>query len=550
MNRGSAWIVKPALPAVEPANRGYGAPGRLRVMQLGRLLLVSVVLVLCIGMVAPLASALPDPGENGTGDPVDGEAGDGKPVIAKLPVAPVVVSDPVTVTPAETPAPEETDEKAITEREPVSLITGETTPTETAPAVETAEPVQTATPGSSPTATALSEFTGATVANGNETADAETEETLTAVPSWDATNTTESTETETTVAVDDSDDEEPEETPGVIPTLERYAPPRPSATMAKAHYSHDRPLVQSGHQIVSPASPSTSGVNETATTVGIVEPRDGLFVKGVGVLLARIPEDVALTRSGVEIANLDWLLDPAMRLGGRHPRAVFEGETFTVTVTVEARNLTVTGEDPAYVVLVPPPGETGVYEITRTREPRGLRDGERGVWEFLVTTRTGRLTLANLTLPEERLVTNLTSNPDLFAFRAYALAGTQEIPSTGVSDPILAIRPDGSAGIAEASSLPELYTLAGIPDSTLRPSETMAGAWTRGIGHETIVAGAVGHLEVLEHLEKEEVGALYAAEEKVGAGEVAASSSPLDSVMKFFQGLFGWFGEMLHLVSP
>ncbi len=494
MNRGSAWIVKPALPAVEPASRGHGAPGRLRVMQFGRLLLASVVLVLCIGMVAPLASALPDPGENGIGDSVGGEAGGGKPAIAKLPITPVVLSDPVTVTPAETPAPEETDEKAVTEREPVSLIAGETTspPKEVS---ATTEPISTASP----------------------------EPTLAA-----------------TVSVDNSDDEEPEETPGVIPTLERYAPPRPSATMAKAHYSHDRPLVQSGHQIVSPASPSTSGVNETAATVGIVEPRDGLFVRGVGVLLARTPEDVALTRSGVEIANLDWLLDPAMLLGGRHPRAVFEGETFTVTVTVEARNLTVTGEDPAYVVLVPPPGETGVYEITRTREPRSLRDGERGVWEFLVTTRTGRLTLANLTLPEERLVTNLTSNPDLFAFRAYALAGTQEIPSIGVSDPILAIRPDGSAGVAEASSLPELYTFAGIPDSTLRPSETMAGAWARGIGHDTIVAGAVGHLEVLENLGKGEVGALYATEEKVGAGEVAASSPSLfDQIMEFLSGLFG-----------
>ncbi|MCK9278401.1 MAG: hypothetical protein M0P22_09965 [Methanoculleus sp.] len=507
-------------------------------MQLGRLLLASVVLVLCIGMVAPLASALPDPGENGTGGSVDGEVGDEKPAIAKLPVIPVVVSDPVTVTPAETPAPEETDEKAVMEREPVSLITGATTsPPGEVPA--TTEPVPTASLEPALAATVYADDSG----------DEDPDPTATVTPSPNSTVSLEPTTT-ATVSVDDSDDEEPEETTGVVPTLAKYAPPRASATMAKAHYSHDRPLVQSGHQIVSPASPSTSGVNETATTVGIVEPHDGLIVKGVGVLLARTPEDVALTRSGVEIANLDWLLDPAMRLGGRHPRAAFEGETFTVTVTVEARNLTVTGEDPAYVVLVPPPGETGVYEITRTREPRSLRDGERGVWEFLVTTRTGRLTLADLTLPEERLVTNLTSNPDLFAFRAYALAGTQEIPSTGVSDPILAIRPDGSAGIAEASSLPELYTFAGIPDSTLRPSETMAGAWTRGIGHDAIVAGAVGHLGVLENLGKEEVGALYAAEEKVGAGEVVASSSPLDSVMKFFQGLFGWFGETLHLVSP
>lgn len=337
---------------------------------------------------------------------------------------------------------------------------------------------------------------------------------------------------------DTSDDEEEAE---AVPTLAKYAPPRPSATMAKSHLTNDRPLVQSGHPLVNSARPSaTPGGNETGAPSAATEPRDGLFVRGVGLLLDRTPDDVALTRSGVEIANLEWLLDPAMRLAGRHPGAVFEGEAFTVAVTIEARNLTVTGESPAHVVLVPPPGETGVYEITRTREPGSLRDGERGVWEFLVTTRAGRLTVANLTLPEERLVTNLTSNPDLFAFRAYAYAGDQAIPSTGVSDPVLSIRPNGEAGAAEAS-LPELYALAGIEDSDLRPSETIMGAWERGVEHETIVEGAVGHLAALQSLGKEDVAAFYAAEGGTGPTEERAASSPsiLDWLLQLFSGLFG-----------
>ncbi len=462
-----------------------------------RHLLASVVLVIFIGMFSSFASALPDSGENGTTNAPEGGVGGEKSVSARTPA----VSE-------ETTAPEETDEKTVAQKDP-DILVAEGVP-------EATEPTAAVTP--SPNATTPSEFTGATI-----------------------TNTTEPTATETAY-VDDSDDEEKEETgnESPSPTLERYAPPRPSATMAKAHQSGDRPLVQSGHQIVNPSSSPTPGGDELGTASASVEPDNGLLIKGVGVLLDRTPENVALTRSGVEIANLDWLLDPAMRLGGRHPRVAFEGEAFTVTVTVEARNLTVTGVDPAYVVLVPPPDETGVYEITRVREPRGLLDGERGVWEFSVVTRTGRLTLANLTLPEERLVTNLTSNPDVFAFRAYAFAGSQEIPSTGVSDPILAIRPDGSAGMAEASSLPELYALAGIQDSMLRPTETMAGAWARGVGHDTIVAGAVGHLEALRDLGKEEIAAVYDLEGGDGGGEQSApSSSIFDQIMEFFRGLFG-----------
>jgi len=488
-------------------------------------LLVIGALVLCIVMAGLLTSVLAGSDENGTVD-APGE----KPVDRKTPV-----------TPAESPEPEGKDGKAVTEKEPDLLVTGEATPTEITPppeeVPETTEPAATA--GDDAATTTLSEFTGVVLTNTSEIVDAETEKALTETPPANETTSQESTVTETEY-VDYSDDEEVEEEPEATPTLAKYAPPRPGATMAKAHYSHDRPLVQSGHQLVNPGSSYDPEANETAQAAPVAVARDGLLVRGVGVILDRTPEDVALTRSGVEIANLDWLLDPAMRLGGRHPRAVFEGETFTVTVTVEARNLTVTGDNPAYVALVPPPGETGIYEITRTREPRGLGDGERGVWEFSVVTRTGRLTLANLTLPEERLVTNLTSNPDAFAFRAYAFAGNQEVLSTGVSDPVLAIRPDRSAETAEISSLPELYALSGIPDSTLLPAETMAGAWARGVDHDTIVAGAIGHLEALSDLEKEEIAAVYDLEGGVGEGDRSASSpSIFDRIMEFLSGLFG-----------
>ncbi|WP_261596267.1 hypothetical protein [Methanoculleus formosensis] len=487
-------------------------------------LLIVGALVLCILMTALLTVALAGSDENGTVD-LPGE----KPVDNKVPV-----------TPAVSPGQGETEEKTAEEREPDSLAAGDATP----PPEEIADPAETvpATSTSSPEIPTLSDFTGETV----DTADAETEE-----PSLNATEISESTDTETDAAFDDpddeidddlaADDEDAEEETNPEPTLERYAPPRPGATMAKAHYSHDRPLVQSGHNLVNPSSSYTpTGENETGIAPVAAVPSDGLFVRGIGVILDRTPEDVALTRSGVEIANLDWLLDSAMRLGGRHPRAVFEGETFTVTVTVEARNVTITEDDPAYVVLVPPPDETGVYEITRTREVRSLGDGERGVWEFSVATRTGRLTLENLTLAEERLVTNLTSNPDLFAFHAYALAGGQEVPSAGVSDPVIAIRPDADAETAEASSLPGLYAVLGVENSTLRPSETMMGAWARGVDHETIAAAAVGHLEALRGLGKEDVAAFYAAEGGAGADERSASSpSILDLIVGFFQGLLG-----------
>ncbi len=481
-----------------------------------RLLIVVAIVTLCLGPAASLAAAAPVPGENGTsgGSPATGE----KPVTAKLPVTPAESREPA--------------EKSITAR-PADLAA---TPEVTAPAPpevinSTLSPAAPTSPG--PTASVL--------ATTNETGDEEEP-----VPTLEDLNTTASPEpTASALATTDDagDEEDPEETPVPIPTLEREAPPRPNATMARSHQFHDRPLAQGDHRLVSPASPFTPEENETGAPPEVAAPREGLFVRGVGVLLPRTPADVALTRGGMEIANLDWLLDGAMRLGGRHPRVAMEGETFTVTVTVEARNLTLTEGEPAYVVLVPPPGEIAVYEITRTKEPRSLRAGERGVWEFSVATRTGRLTLENLTLPEERLVTNLTSYPDAFAFRAYAFAGSQESPSTGLSDPVIAVRPGGSTNATAESTLPALYALVGVQDSLLRPSETMTDAWRRGVDYDAITAGAGEHLDTLGSLGKEEVAAVYAREGKAGGAAAAgSSSSPFDLIAGFFRGIFGWFG--------
>ncbi|WP_243668501.1 hypothetical protein [Methanoculleus chikugoensis] len=201
--------------------------------------------MLCILMTALLTVALAGSDENGTVD-LPGE----KPVVNKVPV-----------TPAVSPAPDEGgEEKTVEEREPDSLATGGDAPptppeggaadsTETVPATSTSSPPDTST---------LSDFTGETVASGNDTADAEG-------PSLNTTEISEPTGTETDDTLADpgdetdddlADDEDAEEETNPEPTLERFAPPRPGATMAKAHYSHDRPLVQSGHNLVNPPSSS------------------------------------------------------------------------------------------------------------------------------------------------------------------------------------------------------------------------------------------------------------------------------------------------------
>ena len=482
-------------------------PGGVLILHL---LAAAAIAALCLGSIASCAAAAPVPGENDTPGvpPAPGTIAGEKPVTAELPgtavESPGLAEKPVTARPAD-----------------ITATLGEAPPSD----------IINATPSLSATATPEPVVSSPDGADGEETP----------VPTLEDSNVTASPEptVSTLSTADDVDDEdEPEETPVPVPTLEREAPPRPNATMAKSHQYHDRPLAQGAHPLVRPTSPYET--NETVEQPEDVTPREGLFVRGVGVLLTRTPEDVALTRSGVETANLDWLLDTAMRLGGRRPRVAMEGETFTVTVTVEAQSLAVTGEEPAYVVLVPPPGEVAVYDITRTKEPRNLLDGERAVWEFSVTTHVGRLMLENLTLPEERLITDLTSYPDAFAFRAYALAGTQEIPSMGLSDPVIAIRPAGSA--AAESSLPPLYTLVGVQDSLLDPSETMVDAWRRGIDYDAITAGAGEHLGTLASLGKEEVAAIYTAEGRAGAEAAAGtSSSIIDLIVEFFRSIFGWF---------
>lgn len=473
-----------------------------------------------------------------TGAAPDDAAGKEKSVTAKVPATPTAPNETEAVEPEETPTPTISKEKNVTKSKP-ALVTWGITPDQNA--TETGEPA-------TETATAI-EGTDDDGTEETPTSNATPEQTVMKNASTDngetalTSNTTvgEST-TVTPTATEEEEDEGTDDDGGTeaTPTMEKDVPPRPGATLARSHKSHHRPLVLSTHQVVSPKTTYTPGENRTTVAPATVVPRDGLIVSGVGVLLDRTPEDVALTRNGVEIANLDWLLDTAMHLGGRHPRVALEGETFTVTVTVEARNVTLAGEDPAYVVLVPPPGETGVYEITRTSEPGELRDGERAVWEFSVLTRTGRLTLEDLTLNEERQITNLTTNPEFFSFRAYALAGDQEHPSVGLSDPVIAIRPAGDGDVAGESPLPALYTLVGIHNSTLLPSETIPGAWMRDIGHDQIVTEAAGHLDALKSLGRDELTTLYAEEEMDGTEAPAAASSPLDLVVEFFSDLLGW----------
>lgn len=154
--------------------------------------------------------------------------------------------------------------------------------------------------------------------------------------------------------------------------------------------------------------------------------------------------------------------------------------------------------------------------------------------------------LEDLTLSEERQVTSLTSTPDIFAFSAYAFTADQEHPSVRLSDPVITIRPAGEADIAKESSLPALYTLAGIQNSTLLPSETITAAWARGVSHETITAEAAGHLDALANLERNRVITIYAEENgtggDIGADVSAAGSSPLDLIVGLLRGLVGWFG--------
>lgn len=343
--------------------------------------------------------------------------------------------------------------------------------------------------------------------------------------------------------VDEIDEEFEDEEPNATPTLERDAPPRPGATVAKSHLTHHRPLILSNHPSISPGSPFVAGENQTRVLPAAIQSNDGLIVSGIGVRLTRTPEDVALTRNGVEIANLDWLLDTAMRLGGRRPRIVYEGESFTIAVTVEARNVSITEDDLACIVLVPPPAETGVYEIVRIERPGNLCDGERSVWEFSVLTRAGRLTLDDLTLHEERHITNLTSTPDIFSFRAYAFTDDQDNPSVGLSDPVISLRPIGEeAGTMNDSPLPNIYTLAGIQDSTLLPSETIIEAWGRGIGHDTIASEAAGHLSTLGSLDQGVIADIYVEEggSRIDVDIAVAKRSFLDMVSGLFGSMFGW----------
>ncbi|NLZ30174.1 MAG: hypothetical protein GX885_05460, partial [Methanomicrobiales archaeon] len=73
------------------------------------------------------------------------------------------------------------------------------------------------------------------------------------------------------------------------------------------------------------------------------------------------------------------------------------------------------------------------------------------------------------------------------------------------------------------------------------PSETITGAWARGVDHDTIASGAAGHLDVLAGLGREGIADIY-LEEDGGRDEIAAdvAASPFEMIAGFFNGLFGW----------
>jgi hypothetical protein len=457
---------------------------------------------------------------------------DEKALTAEVPLIPV--ETPTTAEPTPVTTVTASKEKTVREKEPKA------TPSPAA---------TTMTPAATPTATSTTPVTTPPPA---EPTPSETATTLpTPTPSETAkpiaypyfTDTPEPTET----------------TPTPKPTLEREVAPRPNATLSEARLHPDQPFEPSTHPLASQSNRSSTQPELESETPAIstLAPydasaqRDGLVIEGIGMFLSRTPGDVAVTENGSGVAKLDRLLDPAMHASTQQPRVAFEGETFTVTVTAEARNVTIPQGTASYVVLAPPTGETGVYEIERKSGPTELSSGERGVWEFAVYTRTGRIVPDNLTPGEENWISNLTSIPEAFSFHAYASTEGQASPSIAVSDPVIALQSGNGTGTNEApeDELPAIYAHARIVSPTLRSSETMTEARDRGVSNDVIYGEALQHLAVLQNLDYDDIKALYADEEQGRQANVAdsassASSSPIDQILGIFHDLIAWFGDV------
>ncbi len=263
----------------------------------------------------------------------------------------------------------------------------------------------------------------------------------------------------------------------------------------------------------------------------------------MGVYVAHTPDRIGVMENGTKVAYLSWLLSDEMSAPG-NPRVALEEEMFRVSVTLEARNRSFSGDDPIYVVLVPPPGETGIYRITRTAAPVSLAEGERNAWSFDVATLVGRIALDNLTDTERSQITNMTAHPEVFSFRAYAFTdGLDEIVSVA-SDPVITVRPASVRG-GQYPDLPESYRILGIDSSILQVSETLNDAWRRGVSEDEVIAASSADLLVLGSLSKEDLKNLHAAQSPSAAVQ-AIESSPVDGIVSLLASVAGWFQASLH----
>ncbi|MDN7024662.1 hypothetical protein FGU65_07125 [Methanoculleus sp. FWC-SCC1] len=275
-------------------------------------------------------------------------------------------------------------------------------------------------------------------------------------------------------------------------------------------------------------------------------PDEDLRIRGMGVYVTHTPASIGIMENGTKVAYLSWLLNESMLSSGE-PRVALEEETFRVLVTLEAYNRSFAGDDPIFVVLAPPPGETGVYRITRAAAPATLMAGERSAWSFDVTTLVGRIALENLTATEKGKITNMTAYPGMFSFRAYVFTdGRDEAFASVVSDPVITVRP-AMARDGPYPDLPDCYTLVGMSSSAMQASETLNDAWQRGVSEDEILAASASNLLQLQSLSKEDLQRLYALQSPAQPLQ-ATGASPLDGIIAAFVNMVGWLQGTVHAV--
>ncbi|RXE56974.1 hypothetical protein ABH15_02205 [Methanoculleus taiwanensis] len=295
--------------------------------------------------------------------------------------------------------------------------------------------------------------------------------------------------------------------------------------------------------------PAVRDVPDLATPAPTLVTRPGadqdlLRITGIGIYESNTPDTVAITANGTKVGYLARLIDDAMRAPGHQPRVAFEERTFTVSVTLEARNVSFSESTPVYVVLIPPAEETGIYRITRTAAPGILAAGERNAWRFSVTPLSARLTLENLTSTETAGITNLTGYPDLFTFRVVAFTDAYDGVATAVSDPVISVRP-AAAGAATVL-LPDYYSQMEVGTTpVLQASETLNAAWLRGVGEDEILNVSGTRLAVIQSLGREDLESIYLAESPAPAiREVGIS--PFDTIVAALAGTVAWLQSTFH----